>query len=91
MANYAHEDSMGLTQVEPSPVEETPIESKDGYFGSTSDDGTTTSPKNTSNLGLSQHNAIWYLNRIQKYSSWAFTAFGVAHVRMPVRYIEDHA
>ena len=83
MVEHIHEDSLGLTQVEPSPVEETPIESKDGYFANTNDHGTTTPPKSTSTLGLSQHNAIWYLNRIQKYSSWIFTAFGVAHVCMP--------
>ena len=89
MPDFHHEDSLGLQQVEPSPVEETPIEAKDGYFGS-NDTGSSSPQRSTSSLGLSQHNAIWYLNRIQKYSSWVFTAFGVAHVRRAiVQYSSD--
>ena len=49
------EGVMGLTQVEPSPVEETPAEFKEDYFPSTSSE-----PKRTSTLGLGNHGAAWY-------------------------------
>lgn len=37
-------------------------------------------PKRTNVLGLSQHSATWYLARIQKYSTYAFSAFAAMHV-----------
>ena len=66
----------GLHEMEPSPIDETPSSSKDDYFPST----TSSSSKTTNTLGLSQHSTLWYLSRIQRYSSYAFTAFGVAHI-----------
>ena len=66
-----------LQEVEPSPVEETPSDSKDNYFP---DSSGTSSPKTTSSVGLSGHSTTWYLRRIQKYSSYAFSAFTVAHI-----------
>ena len=67
------EDALGLQQVDPSPVEETPIEMKDGYFPSTDGESNTTEPpRRTDALGLSHHSPIWYLTRIQKYSSYVF-------------------
>ncbi|KAF2111763.1 hypothetical protein BDV96DRAFT_498750 [Lophiotrema nucula] len=66
---------MGLTQVEPSPVEETPAEFKEDYFPSASAE-----PKRTSTLGLGNHGAAWYLTRVQRYSSYAFTVFASFHI-----------
>ncbi|KAK4542555.1 hypothetical protein LTR36_006603 [Oleoguttula mirabilis] len=79
MADYDRESTLGLQQLEPSPVEETPTDSKDGYFPGTSDTEHPAQPKGTHTLGLS-HTSMWYLSRIQKYSSYAFTAFGLAHI-----------
>ncbi|KAF1959594.1 hypothetical protein CC80DRAFT_523575 [Byssothecium circinans] len=65
---------MGLTEVEPSPVEETPAEFKEGYFPSTP------SSTRTSTLGLGNHGPAYYLSRAQKYSSYAFTVFASFHI-----------
>lgn len=75
MANIDREKhAPDLQEVEPSPVEETPLESKHGYFPPSS-----TPPEGTYHLGLhSQHSSIWWLTRIQKYSSYAFSAFAAA-------------
>lgn len=64
-------DSGGLQMIDPSPVEETPsTAAKDSYFPEA---------KGTHHLGLSSHHSsIWYLSRIQKYSSYVFTAFAAA-------------
>ncbi|KAK5169896.1 uncharacterized protein LTR77_005874 [Saxophila tyrrhenica] len=77
MANIDREKHpLDLQEVEPSPVEETPSQSKDGYFPDSSN-----APKGTHHLGLhSQHSSIWWLSRIQKYSSYAFSAFAAAHI-----------
>jgi hypothetical protein len=45
---------MGLTDVEPSPVEETPAEFKEDYFP------TTQPPQRTSTLGLGSHGPVYY-------------------------------
>ncbi|QIW95116.1 hypothetical protein AMS68_000634 [Peltaster fructicola] len=67
-------DATELQELEPSPVEETPSNSKDDYFGDQN------VPPQPHAIGLSQHSPIWYLTRIQKYSSIAFTAFTTAHI-----------
>ncbi|KAM0714373.1 hypothetical protein Q7P37_010160 [Cladosporium fusiforme] len=75
------EDSLAsLQEVEPSPVDETPSNNTntDDYFPAASSG--TSSPKPTNGLGLSGHSPAWYLARIQKYSSYAFSAFTVAHI-----------
>jgi hypothetical protein len=64
----------GLQEMEPSPVEETPSQFKEGYFPDTKPQ-----TNNTHHLGLSsQHSSIWYLSRIQKYSTYVFSAFAAA-------------
>ncbi|KAK4570245.1 hypothetical protein LTR86_002325 [Recurvomyces mirabilis] len=78
MANYDRATS--LVELEPSPVEETPSDNKEGYFPSPDDTENPTQPQRSSTLGLSQHSPIWYLTRIQKCSSYVFTAFGAAHI-----------
>lgn len=45
-----------------------------------SNDKSPSQPRRTNTLGLSQHSAIWYLSRIQKYSTYAFSAFTVMHI-----------
>ena len=74
-----HESNAGLTEVDPSPVDETPADFKGDYFPQNGSYPT----KNTSFLGLPQshHSALYYLGRIQKYSTYAFTAFAAAHVK----------
>ena len=71
-------DAESLQEMEPSPVEETPSQLKEGdYFPDSS------SSKGTHSLGLSgSHSALYYLQRIQRYSTYAFSAFAVAHVRI---------
>lgn len=62
---------MGLTEVEPSPVDDTPIELRDGYFPSTSSPGNGEAqesfgpgfgaPKRTTTLGLGgSHGPVWW-------------------------------
>ncbi|KAF2133140.1 hypothetical protein P153DRAFT_363358 [Dothidotthia symphoricarpi CBS 119687] len=96
----AEEGVMGLTQVDPSPFEDTPSDYKGrGYFPDTDRKGKDRererrsrhssddrekgrSSKRTSGLGLrlGDHGTVWWLTRIQKYSSYAFTAFVGLHV-----------
>jgi len=74
-----HESNAGLLEIEPSPIEETPAEFKGDYFGN--DTSTSSQPQSTHTLGLSSHSTVYYLQRIQRYSSYVFTAFAAAHVR----------
>ncbi|KAH7139478.1 hypothetical protein B0J11DRAFT_422820 [Dendryphion nanum] len=67
------EGVMGLTEVDPSPVEETPAEFKDAYFPPVEE-------SRTSTLGLGNHGPAYYLLRVQKYSSYAFTIFASFHI-----------
>lgn len=87
MANYDRAREPSLVELEPSPVEETPSNTAPGgdYFSSTtpkdsSDIENPAQPHRPHTLGLSHHSPIWYLSRLQKYSSYAFTAFGLAHI-----------
>ncbi|KAF2021521.1 hypothetical protein BU24DRAFT_417162, partial [Aaosphaeria arxii CBS 175.79] len=66
------EELISLTEVEPSPVEETPAEFKNEYFPPQA--------SRTSTLGLGNHGPAYYLNRVQKYSSYAFTVFSAFHI-----------
>ncbi|KAF2761419.1 hypothetical protein EJ05DRAFT_483787 [Pseudovirgaria hyperparasitica] len=72
------ETPFGLTEVDPSPIEDTPYEvSSDSYFPQA------TSPpqsSTTSIFGLGNHGPAWYLIRAQKYSSYTFTVFAAFHV-----------
>ena len=55
------EEAMGLTDVDPSPVDETPFEaSKDGYFPSPSSPSPLPSHARTSTLGLGNHGPAYY-------------------------------
>ncbi|KAF2280117.1 uncharacterized protein EI97DRAFT_464142 [Westerdykella ornata] len=67
----------GLTEVEPSPVEETPIEFKEEYFPFST---VRSASPTTSVLGLGSHGPAYYLTRVQKYSSYAFTVFTAFHI-----------
>ncbi|KAF2623596.1 hypothetical protein BU25DRAFT_400674 [Macroventuria anomochaeta] len=78
---------MGLTEVEPSPVDETPAEFKEGYFPSAGNgerDGQEEFglPRTTTTtLGLGgSHGPVWWLTRLQKYSSYAFGVFTAFHI-----------
>jgi len=77
MADDRRESVLALQELEPSPVEETPSGSKESYFPGTQEVGNSARSKGTNTLGLSGgHSSIWWLSRIQKYSSYAFSAFG---------------
>ncbi|KAF2202378.1 hypothetical protein GQ43DRAFT_369357 [Delitschia confertaspora ATCC 74209] len=69
------EDTVGLTEVDPSPVHDTPSEFKEDYFVPSS-----LEPARTSTLGLGNHGLAYYLVRAQKYSSYAFTVFASLHI-----------
>lgn len=88
------EDALGLMEVEPSPVADTPIELREGYFESKPASGTQSPVSST--LGLGNHGVGWYrtyserlerwmvltaaVTRVQKYSSYAFTVFTAMHI-----------
>ncbi|KAF2712800.1 hypothetical protein K504DRAFT_372571 [Pleomassaria siparia CBS 279.74] len=76
------ESVIGLLEVEPSPVEDEYFEFKDGsYFESSSPSPTPSwQPSRTSTLGLGNHRPSYYLLRIQKYTSYAFTVFSTLHI-----------
>ncbi|KAF2236143.1 hypothetical protein EV356DRAFT_575355 [Viridothelium virens] len=86
MAQAADEESaFVLQQVEPSPVEETPIDSADGDYFTTSSNSAPSSKHNptrsdTSTLGLGNHSLKYYLLRTQKYSTYAFSLFTTFHL-----------
>ncbi|EMF11147.1 uncharacterized protein SEPMUDRAFT_68467 [Sphaerulina musiva SO2202] len=74
----------GLHELEPIPTDTTSL-----YEASSSIDNDDNNDKKsrsrqpnatTTGLGLSQHSAIWYLTRVQKYSSYVFTAFAAMHI-----------
>jgi succinate dehydrogenase/fumarate reductase cytochrome b subunit len=78
---------MGLTQVDPSPVEDTPAEFKENsYFPDQERPEKETEEMrgirrmNTLGLRLGDHGTAWWLLRIQKYSSYTFTAFAALHL-----------
>ncbi|KAF1982255.1 hypothetical protein K402DRAFT_424693, partial [Aulographum hederae CBS 113979] len=73
-----------MTELEPSPVDEKDEEST--YFPPPSSSPSSTSPTRapTSHLGLSSsngssHTPLYYLTRLQKYSSYTFTLFVTLH------------
>lgn len=70
------DDVLVLTEVAPSPVEDTPIELRDDYFPPSS----SPKPASTSTLGLGGRGLGYYLLRVQKYSSYAFTVFASLHI-----------
>jgi len=72
----ADESPLELRELEPSPVEETPTDlPSDGYFPSEKP-----RPKRTTALGLGDHGPAFYLTRLQKYSSYAFSVFASLHI-----------
>lgn len=80
----SREDSLAsLQELEPSPVDETPNTNPnaDSYFPAASSSSGDSSPKPTTTpLGLTSHSPAWYLTRIQKYSTYAFSAFTAFHI-----------
>ncbi|EDU51423.1 DUF1691 domain containing protein [Pyrenophora tritici-repentis] len=79
---------MGLTEVDPSPVEDTPAEYKaNSYFpdqerpeGGETKEMQGIRRMNTLGLRLGDRGPAWWLLRIQKYSSYTFTAFAALHI-----------
>nr|OQO30966.1 hypothetical protein B0A51_01771 [Rachicladosporium sp. CCFEE 5018] len=78
-----------LQSLDPSPIEETPIHlednSPDSYFPPSNPSTRpppSQSPPPSSHLGLSgnSHTPIYYLLRLQKFSSLTFLAFATAHI-----------
>jgi len=54
------EGVMGLLEVDPSPVEVTPIEFRDDYFSDTESQSKSRAPTRTSTLGLGNHGPAYY-------------------------------
>lgn len=85
-----HEDDLSressLVELDPSPIEESPSTSYNEYFPPSTDPKDAPSlpgpggHKTGSTFGLSSHSTTWYLNRIQKYSSYAFSVFTAFHI-----------
>ncbi|KAJ9621220.1 hypothetical protein H2203_007272 [Taxawa tesnikishii (nom. ined.)] len=83
-----------LQELEPSPVDDSPSDTRDSYFPSSepeqqqqqqqqqdgASDPRPTPLKRSSTLGLNSHSPVWYLTRIQKYSSYAFSVFAAFHI-----------
>ncbi|KAF2665797.1 hypothetical protein BT63DRAFT_459373 [Microthyrium microscopicum] len=71
------ESPFELREVEPSPVEETPQDLKpDSYFPS----DTHQPSRSTTFIGLGEHGPAYYLTRLQKYSTYAFSIFATFHI-----------
>ncbi|KAH7077526.1 hypothetical protein BKA63DRAFT_267267 [Paraphoma chrysanthemicola] len=78
---------LGLTEVDPSPVEETPAEYKEKSYFPDQQQGESWGPgadgvKRTGTLGLrlGDHGVVWWLTRTQRYTSYAFTLFTAFHI-----------
>lgn len=56
----ASEGLMGLTEVEPSPVEETPVEFKGDYFGQSEEPRPAKPSRTSTTLGLGNHGPAYY-------------------------------
>lgn len=74
-----------LEELEPSPIEESPSASYDAYFPPSGPKDEEGLPRpgtlnRTQSIGLSSHSPVWYLNRIQRYSSYAFSVFTAFHI-----------
>lgn len=78
---YDSEREPTLEELEPSPIEDTPSSIRDSYFPSNAKDSDDPKPLQRSDtLGLSSHSPVWYLTRVQKYSSYAFSVFTAFHI-----------
>ncbi|KAL5120714.1 hypothetical protein ACEQ8H_001463 [Pleosporales sp. CAS-2024a] len=78
---------MGLMQVDPSPVEETPIEYRDQSYFPDPSQGESWGPgasgvkrAGTLGLALGDHGPVWWFTRTQRYSSYAFAVFAAVHM-----------
>lgn len=69
-----------MHEIEPSPVEDSPTETRESYFPWDKDNEAQKPIQRSSNFGLSSHSTVWYLTRIQKYSSYTFSVFTAFHV-----------
>ncbi|KZF22691.1 hypothetical protein L228DRAFT_238609 [Xylona heveae TC161] len=67
-----------LKELDPSPVDDPIGDDKDSYFPPSS--SPTPPVARSSTLGLSGHSLPFYLQRIQKYSSYTFSAFLTFHL-----------
>ncbi|KAK8252732.1 hypothetical protein HDK77DRAFT_160171 [Phyllosticta capitalensis] len=68
-----------LLELDPAPVDDDFRSTRDGR-PSSSWSAKVPAPSRMSSLGLSGHSPVFYLTRIQKYSSYAFTLFAAAHI-----------
>ncbi|KAK0105385.1 hypothetical protein ONS95_004240 [Cadophora gregata] len=78
-ASTASQDTfISLQQLDPSPIDTPPELEKQLEDYPTS----TPAPKRSATLGLSGsgHSSVYYLTRLQKYSSYAFTIFASFHI-----------
>ncbi|GAM82440.1 hypothetical protein ANO11243_004200 [Dothideomycetidae sp. 11243] len=66
-----------MHEIDPSPVEDTPQEQRDSYFPQ-KDEGHQS--KAGTIFGRDARALPWYLMKIQRYSSYAFTVFAAMHI-----------
>ncbi|MCJ1439698.1 MAG: hypothetical protein MMC23_000179 [Stictis urceolatum] len=66
-----------MHEITPSPIEDTPTPSSTKTFNFSP--SPSSPPSRPTTLGLSGHGAVWWLSRIQRYSSYTFSAFLAAH------------
>ncbi|KXT10225.1 hypothetical protein AC579_2954 [Pseudocercospora musae] len=62
----------GMHELEPIPTDDLPNDANEKPPAAPR--------RSTTGLGLSQHSAIWYLARVQKYSTYVFSAFATMHI-----------
>ncbi|OJD40632.1 uncharacterized protein BKCO1_1000623 [Diplodia corticola] len=80
-ANYAA-SVFSLEVLEPSPLDDSPYETEKSYFPdeTASEDPPPKLLSHSATLGFSGRGPAFYLTRIQKYSSYAFSVFAAAHI-----------
>ncbi|KAJ9649460.1 hypothetical protein H2199_000235 [Coniosporium tulheliwenetii] len=75
------ESLTGLQELEPSPVEDSPTETKESYFPSASTPSPPPEPlRRSTTLGLSGHTPVYWLSRIHRYSTYPLTLYAAFHV-----------
>ncbi|KAK8172158.1 hypothetical protein BKA80DRAFT_195371, partial [Phyllosticta citrichinensis] len=77
----AASEVFSLLELDPAPVDDDFRSTRaDGARPSSSWSAKVPTPSRMSSLGLGEHSPVFYLTRIQKYSSYAFTLFAAAHI-----------
>ncbi|KAI9873846.1 MAG: hypothetical protein M1830_010538 [Pleopsidium flavum] len=82
-AAESRETLLSLQELEPSPVDEDPIDIEKGDYFDTDHSSPPPPPPplaRSTTLGLSGHSTVYWLTRLQKYSSYTLTTFLTLHI-----------